>query len=685
MKTRHLLDICAICALLACGPAWAAELAPRVAGAPAAGAPVAYDWTGFHLGAHLGYATGTSNWLASEPAGGASTGTVDMFNTYDMFKGTGSYTLGLQTGYTWALPSRLVLGVEADVSAPNRIGNERVFWSPTFGETGYGERVVLSGTVRGRVGYAFDSFLAYGTAGFAWSYDRLTRTPNRSAATGEEEQDGTEPIQLWRLGWAAGGGIELPLAPNWSARAEYLYTHFESSTVTFPMSGQAFTSDLSLHTVRLGLNYRIGEGGKVGDLLTTGISPLELDRFAVHGQTTFTYQAALPFRSPYAGQNSMIPSQGRQTWDATFYVGARLWDGAEFWINPEIDQGFGLSDTFGIAGFPSGEAYKVGNAYPYARIPRAFIRQTIDLGGTVEKVEGGINQFAGSQTSDRLVITAGKFSSVDVFDTNKYAHDPRTDFLNWTIADTATFDYAADAWAFTYGTAVEWYRGDWTYRAGVFDLPVTPNFTDLDPSFGQFQMIGEVERRYQLWGQPGKIAVTGFLSRARLGRFEDAIALGQATGTTPSLAAVRRYTSKPGLSVNLEQQITPDIGLFARAGFNDKNLEVNAFTDVDRTVAAGTVLSGRMWGRSDDSIGIAGIVNHISDAHVAYLNAGGLTALLGDGKLPHPGLEQILETYYSFPLGAFRATLDHQLVINPGYNRDRGPASIAAFRLRSFF
>ena len=118
---------------------------------------------------------------------------------------------------------------------------------------------------------------------------------------------------------------------------------------------------------------------------------------------------------------------------------------------------------------------------------RYFVRQTIDLGGATQKVDADINQFAGSTTENRLVLWVGKFAVVDVFDTNKYAHDPRNDFMNWTIADTATFDYAADAWAYTYGTAVEWYQDSWTVRGGLFDLSIAPNTTELDPSFSQFQ------------------------------------------------------------------------------------------------------------------------------------------------------------------------------------------------------
>ena len=297
-----------------------------------------------------------------------------------------------------------------------------------------------------------DGWLPYATAGFAWSYDRLRLNGDGAAIP-------DETALLWRLGWAAGAGVDLPLAPAWSARLEYLATGFGRDAVTFPISGQRVESDMLTHSIRLGLNYHLGEDLAKSDVFTKGIDALELDRFAFHGQTTLTWQYAFPFRSPYRGTNSLAPNHGRETWDTTLYIGAKLWDGAEVWINPEIDQGFGLSGTFGVAAFPSAESYKVGSDYPYARLPRFFVRQTLDLGGTTETVQGGPNQFAGKQSADRLVITAGKFSVGDIFDVNKYAHDPRVDFLNWGLADAATFDYAADAWAFTYGAAVEWY--DW--------------------------------------------------------------------------------------------------------------------------------------------------------------------------------------------------------------------------------
>ena len=368
-----------------------------------------------------------------------------------------------------------------------------------------------------------------------------------------------------------------------------------------------------------------------------------------------------------------------------YFVGMKLWQGAEFWVDPEIDQGFGLSNTEGVAGFPSGASFKVGAGVPYSRIQRAFVRQTIDLGGDSQKVPADQNQFAGSNTTDRLVISIGKYSVSDVFDQNKYAQNPRKDFMNWALIDAGTFDYAADAWGYSYGASAEWYEGQWTFRGGIFDLSTEPNSEDLDPHFSQFQWLGEIERRYDLWGHPGKIAVTGFLTRARLGSYEDAIAFAQATGGPVDTSAVRQYRSRTGLSANLEQEITSDLGVFMRAGFADRNIEPDSYTDIDRTLAAGVALKGTQWGRPDDTFAFAGIINGISAAHEAFLNDGGLGILVGDGQLPHPGLEQIIETYYLFPMLKWNVTIDYQFVVNPAYNRDRGPVSIIGLRAETDF
>jgi high affinity Mn2+ porin len=204
----------------------------------------------------------------------------------------------------------------------------------------------------------------------------------------------------------------------------------------------------------------------------------QAETWSLHGQATFVEQYHPAFKSAYRGPNSMDPgSRGNETVDLTLYAGLRLWDGGEAYANPEIDQGFGLSNTLGAAGFPSGEAYKVGKSSPYFRLQRLFFRQTFDLGGEIEDIEDGPNQLGGIRTMNNLVLTGGKISPTDIFDTNAYAHDPKSDFLNWSLIDAGAFDYAADAWGYSYGIVGEWNQDWWTLRVGLFNLSRVPNTT----------------------------------------------------------------------------------------------------------------------------------------------------------------------------------------------------------------
>ncbi|MDR1990878.1 MAG: carbohydrate porin [Acidobacteriaceae bacterium] len=418
-------------------------------------------------------------------------------------------------------------------------------------------------------------------------------------------------------------------------------------------------------------------------LAQTADEPPAIQSWAIRGQSTFVVQAHPAFRSPYEGPNSLGPSAAaRETFDVTLFAGIRLWSGSEIWINPEIDQGFGLSDTLGVAGFVNAEDYKVGSRTPYLRVPRLFLRQTIDLGGERQRVDPDVNQLGGSQTANRLVLTLGKFGVVDLFDANPYAHDPRGDFLNWSVVDVGAFDYAADAWGFTYGAAAELYRGRWTARGGAFDLSQVPNGITLDPTFGQFQVVGELERRHEIAGQPGSLKVTAFESHARMGRFADAIQLAEATGQPADIAAVRQYRGRHGMSVNLAQQATRELGLFVKGGWASGDVEPFDFTDIDRTIAVGASLKGNHWGRSSDTWGMAGVFNGISRIHQQFFDAGGVGVLAGDGQLPHPGAEQIVETYYDVAVApALRISVDYQFVNHPAYNRDRGPVSVGAVRI----
>ena len=410
------------------------------------------------------------------------------------------------------------------------------------------------------------------------------------------------------------------------------------------------------------------------------------ERFAVHGQATYVEQETSGFAAPYRGANSLTPDAGRETADATLYLGARVWPGAEAWINVELDQGFGLDNTLGLAAFPSGEAYKIGKQQPYLRLPRLFVRQTVDLGGERENLAPLANQLGGSRAANRWVFTFGKMSVTDLFDVNQYAHDPRSDFLNWAALDAGTFDYAADSWGYTVGAAAEWYEGAWALRAGLFDLSDIPNSPRLEPGFDEFQVDLELERRFTVGARHGKLLLTVFDSRGRMGLLDAALALARASGAPVDIAAVRSYRSRIGADLNLEQQIASDWGVFARYGKASGNTETYEFADIDRALSFGVSLQGPRWRRPDDAAGLAVLIDAISAEREQYLNAGGLGLLIGDGRLPHPGAEQGLETYYSAAvLHGWHVTLDYQFFENPAYNQDRGPVSVFAVRVRGQF
>ena len=315
-----------------------------------------------------------------------------------------------------------------------------------------------------------------------------------------------------------------------------------------------------------------------------------------------------------------------------------------------------------------------------------FLRQTIDLGGEIERLDPDLNQLGDTQTADRLVVTAGKFDLVDIFDTNKYAHDPRNDFLNWSIIDQGAFDYAANIWGYTYGAAVEWYQDWWTIRAAVTDLSTQPNSPNLDPHFRQVEYVAELEERHTLWDQPGKLKFLYWLARGRLGDYLDAIALGEATGQTPSTANVREYRGKYGVGLNLEQQLAPDLGMFVRASSSQGSVEEIDFTDINQSLATGLSLTGSRWQRPNDTVGLAFVANQISHQAKLYFADGGLGGLIGDGQLTNAGPEQIVESYYRLAVFSFaHITADYQFIKNPAYNRDRGPVSVLSLRMHAEF
>jgi len=383
----------------------------------------------------------------------------------------------------------------------------------------------------------------------------------------------------------------------------------------------------------------------------------------------------------YSGPNSLSAASERQeTVSLDLLAGARLWPGAEFHADGLMWQGFGFSKTLGIEGFPNAEAYRFGTQYPNVNFTRAFIREVVGLGGASEDVADDPLHLAGKVDENRLTFTVGKFSAKDIFDNNAYANDPRTQFLNWGLVANEPWDYPADSIGFTTGAAAELNVPDWALRYGFFQMPRVSNGLAQDTHYLEaWAMVTELQHDYKLAGHPGSLRLLGYVNRAHMGSYEEAVDNGPAGSA--DIVATRSYREKFGFGLNLEQEVVTNVGAFLRVGWSNGKTEAWAFSDVDEAVSGGLSIKGAAWHRPDDTLGLAGIVNGISKIHQRFLADGGTGILAGDGALNY-GPEEVAETYYDFAIyKTLHGAVDYQFVAHPAFNRDRGPVSVASMRI----
>ncbi|MCY0853290.1 carbohydrate porin [Cupriavidus sp. D39] len=411
------------------------------------------------------------------------------------------------------------------------------------------------------------------------------------------------------------------------------------------------------------------------------------EAFSLHGQTTYGWQRKPAFPAEYSGAKSLGPEREKgYSWTATLGLGGRLWPGAELHLNPELVQGVAFSGLQGLGGLANAELAKLSGPNPTLYRARAFLRQTIGLGGGEDKIEPAFNKLGMTVDKHRLVVTAGNLSTLDVFNSLEYAHDPRTEFLNTAFASHASFDYPADARGYTWGVAVEYIHDDWAIRAGRFLQPKEPNGLPLD--YRLFEHYGdmlELEKGYRFAGQDGKMRLLIWRNKAHMGAFHDALTLRNTSATAPDVANVRREHAKVGVGLSLEQKAGKYLGLFVRVDWSDDKTESYAFTEVGRSASVGGILRGAAWHRPEDALGIGVAFNGLGQGHRAYLAAGGLGGFLGDGALNY-GPEQIFEAFYSFqPIARLFVSPDIQYIRHPGYNRDRGPVKVYGVRVHAEF
>ena len=408
--------------------------------------------------------------------------------------------------------------------------------------------------------------------------------------------------------------------------------------------------------------------------------------FSLHYQFTAATQYHPSFYAKYSGQNSLSPeAESATAFVTTLYGDARLWRGGELLINPEMSGGRGLSSTLGVAAFPDGIVYRVGDPAPAIYMARLAVSQTFNLGGGRVINEEGPNELPGTRDRDVLAITVGRFSVVDIVDGNRYANDATTEFFNWALFASGAYDYPADTRGYTWGALADLSKGWWSVRGGIALEPYYANLATMDwriiKSHG---LMGEYEARYNVRGRPGASSLLVFLNTARMGSYQQVLADPALYGN--SVAATRADgRHKYGFALSIEQQFTNTMGAFARLSWNDGHNESWAFTEIDRSAAVGVTQNGKPWRRPEDIVGAAVVISGLSSWHEQYLAGGGYGFIIGDGALTY-GPEVVFDLYYKLQINdMISVSAIYQPIINPAYNQDRGPVQVFSGRLHIAF
>ncbi len=428
------------------------------------------------------------------------------------------------------------------------------------------------------------------------------------------------------------------------------------------------------------------EGGKV-PRQEENKSPQQRElsqRWNIFWQATSIGQYHGTFHSPYQGPNSLQDVSERSvSVTSTLFLGLRLDENTVIYVNPELAGGRGFSNVTGIANFTNGELPRVSGATPKPYLARAYIQHDFGWGSERESFGSEENQLSGSRPVNRYTVVVGRFTVTDFLDNNRYSHDPRTQFMGWAIMYNGAWDYPADTRGYTWGWYHELHTAHWSLRYASALEPKVANGLRFDRRiFRDRGDMFEQERRYTIGQHVGVVRVLESLLHTDSGSYREALNLAQQTGTRPDVTATRQIGRlKYGVGVNAEQEITSDLGVFARLGWNDGKTESFVFTAMDRLAEGGVSVTGTRWHRHFDTAATALTVGGLSAVHAEYLAAGGLDFIIGDGRLNY-GPEYVWESYYSARvIPGFFTSFDLQRIANPAYNQDRGPVWAASIRL----
>jgi len=417
----------------------------------------------------------------------------------------------------------------------------------------------------------------------------------------------------------------------------------------------------------------------------------EWEHWWVSGQANFIGQYHPDFPSQYQGEHSLSPGAQEATSRVlTLFTGWRPGASTEFLCDVQESGGHGLGEALGVAGFFNLDVVRNPALSKAPYLARLMWHQIIPLTSRKVAVQRGPYSLFQELPERRLEVRFGKFSLADFFDLNTYGSDTNFQFMNWTVDNNGSYDYAADTRGFTYGPIVEFHDRSFAARFAETLMPKVANGTHLDADVSRARAENiEVELHGRVaGGQPGILRVLSFVNHGNMGVYRDEVDSWLANPSTP----VPEISNHPlqtavkyGFGLNFEQTFTDWFGLFGRWGWNEGQHESFAYTEVDQTWQVGVGGSGARWGRRFDRTGVAFVSNGISHEHARYLGYGGVGFLLGDGKLTY-GRENVLESYYTAHLwrGIYPAA-GLQYMVNPGYNRDRGPVVVPSLRLHLEF
>jgi high affinity Mn2+ porin len=442
-------------------------------------------------------------------------------------------------------------------------------------------------------------------------------------------------------------------------------------------------------------------GGRSEELApVVAMAPHTSSRYWISGQANIILQGDLPFHSPYQGTNSFIPrGEYKTSLLGTLFTAYRPTNSIRYNTDLILDLesagGRGLSQALGLAGFTNLDVVRNPSLSAAPYLARYEIHQVFGLTEKTIGQQPGFFGLAPSVPARRIEFRIGRMALPDFFDVNEVGSDSHLQFMNWTVDNNGAWDYAADTRGYTVGGMAEYDDVQWSLRYGIFAMPTVANGDSLDWAFSRANgQNGEFElRKGFVRGRRGTQRILFYGNRAHMGDYREAVVdflNGSDTRRygviVPTITLHERFGAlKYGVGYNFEQDLTTNLRVFGRFGWNEGRHESFAYTEVDQTVEAGADYYGIIWHRPIDKIGVAVVSNAIKADHQNYLRYGGLGFLLGDGKLNY-GRENIVETYYNWHAwrGLFYA-IDIQHIDDPGYNRDRGPVWVGSTRMHVDF